>query len=68
MPATDILMISLSKMANLCLNLLDVCVCFQGMLYIPELQCSEFLETNLNTTSAVNNTQVLTCCTELYKW
>uniref|UniRef100_A0A3Q3JCZ3 Uncharacterized protein n=1 Tax=Monopterus albus TaxID=43700 RepID=A0A3Q3JCZ3_MONAL len=40
--------------------------CIAGVLYIPELQCPDFLSTEFNNTSVNISTQLVTCCTQLY--
>lgn len=39
---------------------------FVGMLYIPDLQCPQFLSTHFSSTNVTSSTQLLTCCTMLY--
>uniref|UniRef100_A0A8D3DQ68 Sodium/nucleoside cotransporter n=2 Tax=Scophthalmus maximus TaxID=52904 RepID=A0A8D3DQ68_SCOMX len=40
--------------------------CIAGMLYIPDLQCPQFLSTHFSSTNVTSSTQLLTCCTMLY--
>ncbi|KAL0979691.1 hypothetical protein UPYG_G00188310 [Umbra pygmaea] len=40
--------------------------CIAGMLYIPEVMCEDFLKEAFNSTSLVNSTHLLSCCSELY--
>ncbi|XP_067431730.1 solute carrier family 28 member 3-like [Thunnus thynnus] len=40
--------------------------CIAGVLYIPKLQCPQFLSTEFNKTNLTITTQLVTCCTQLY--
>ncbi|KAM7392053.1 hypothetical protein PAMP_022695 [Pampus punctatissimus] len=41
--------------------------CIAGMLYIPNLQCPQFLSTEFNKTNVtIVSSQLVTCCTQLY--
>nr|XP_061803942.1 solute carrier family 28 member 3-like [Nerophis lumbriciformis] len=40
--------------------------CVAGMLYIPKLECPQYLNSILNSTNVTMTTQLLTCCTQLY--
>ncbi|XP_010875096.1 solute carrier family 28 member 3 isoform X2 [Esox lucius] len=40
--------------------------CIAGMLYVPKQLCEDFLKEEFNSTSVINSTQLLSCCTELY--
>ncbi|KAM9360679.1 solute carrier family 28 member 3-like [Symphorus nematophorus] len=40
--------------------------CIAGMLYLPDLQCPQFLNTQFINTNVTNSSQLLSCCTQLY--
>ncbi|XP_029296076.1 solute carrier family 28 member 3-like [Cottoperca gobio] len=40
--------------------------CIAGMLYIPDLQCPHFLNTEFINTNVTSSSQLVTCCTQLY--
>lgn len=39
---------------------------FLGMLYIPDLECPQFLATQFSNINVTNSSQLVTCCTQLY--
>ncbi|XP_059193504.1 solute carrier family 28 member 3-like [Centropristis striata] len=40
--------------------------CIAGVLYIPDLHCPHFLSTQFNNTNVTSNSELVTCCTQLY--